>query len=92
MKKILLTFSFLVISINCFSQMLLHNDNDIAHPLVVYSTMSNNPASAFNTPKVYNVYFHILTEEGGSSNLGEAQVMDAVKNLNVAFNQFYIFF
>ncbi|MFN3967493.1 hypothetical protein [Flavobacterium sp.] len=92
MKKMSLTFSFLVISINCFSQMLLHNDNDISHPLVVYSTMSNNPTPAVNSPKVYNIYFHILTEEGGSSNVGEAQVMDAVKNLNVAYNQFYIFF
>lgn len=92
MKKKLLILSFMIISLNCFSQMLLHNDNEIPQTYSAYSTMSTPPSPALYTKKVYNIYFHILTEEGSVSSIGEAEVMNAVRNLNVAYNQFYIYF
>lgn len=49
-----------------------------------------------NHQYVINIFFHIINETDGTNNVGisfgEAKVMDGVKALNVAYNQYNIFF
>lgn len=92
MKKLLLVCLFVFISGAGFSQMLLHDDTDISIPITPSFFRNTPPDPAVYQKKVFNIYFHILTEEGANSDIGEVAVMDAVKNLNVAYNQFYVYF
>lgn len=44
---------------------------------------------------VYKVVFHVVTDENhqrSTGNVGESEVMDAIRDLNLAYNQFDIFF
>lgn len=48
----------------------------------------------YTSPVAYNIFFHIITEDDFTREIeiGEAEIQEAVKLLNVSFNQFNIYF
>ncbi|MEY2701469.1 MAG: hypothetical protein RLY43_89 [Bacteroidota bacterium] len=90
-----MNFRFFFIGFTCFGQMLLHNDTEGTFPTIVTNSSSTSgnlaPAPTY-TDKVYNIYFHSLKDSNGDILIGEEEIMNAVRDLNVAFNQFRIFF
>jgi hypothetical protein len=57
-----------------------------------YSTNADDLASY--APRVYNVYFWVIKKDDGSGNttITENKMLQGIANLNIAFNQFNIFF
>jgi len=74
------------------AQMLLEHDYDGINTFHGFPTTNagstNLPNSEPYVPKVFNICFHILTDDSGNTFggdvIGETQIMTFVRNLNVA--------
>ncbi len=69
---------------------------EIINPVQIDASIySHSAARAANddTQYVLNIYFHIVRDDnGGAPAIAEDQIQDAVAMLNIAFNDFDIFF
>jgi hypothetical protein len=96
MKNFITMFLCIFISGSLLSQQSTEcafiENNTIDPSGYTYSTKAADIGSY--APRVYNVYFWVIKKDDGSGNttITENKILQGIANLNIAFNQFNIFF
>lgn len=102
MKKVILLF-LAISSFNSFAQTFScgTTSGQIPPPNILGQQVSNTAISDPNEKYVINVFFHKVSDDNGNNDesfsnyatlFGEAQILDAVRMMNVNFNSHNIFF
>lgn len=92
MKKQIAFFAYLL-NFAIYGQAPLMNDDPGAISVTLPTTGLPAAPDTYEH-KVFNIFYHIVADNNGNpvGNFGEAEIMENVKNLNVAFNPFQIYF
>lgn len=92
MKKQIAFFAYLL-NFAIYGQAPLMNDDPAAISVTLPTTGLPAAPDTYEH-KVFNIFYHIVADNNGNpvGNFGEAEIMENVKNLNVAFNPFQIYF